>query len=227
MRFIEFFGLPGSGKSTISHRIAEDLRKKGVAVYEPTYSMDHGKIRSARSVKKFLCYLSSSVCKGKLIKKIKKIVSENGYSGADAFKHVVNIAYKIRAINGLRSKDGFVFFDEGLVQSAVSLAINEKKSVNENVKELFAIAGKDYSPEIVFIRTSERVALSRAAERRGNFSRVEKIKDENARKAFMKKYTGICSAVSVVYYEFDGEKTVNDLAAEIIETVISSDCLQR
>ena len=39
--FIEFYGLPGSGKSTLSHIVAERLRSEGYAVEEPSYDIDH------------------------------------------------------------------------------------------------------------------------------------------------------------------------------------------
>lgn len=38
---VEFLGLPGSGKSTLSHAVAGRLRRHGVRVAEPTWEIDH------------------------------------------------------------------------------------------------------------------------------------------------------------------------------------------
>src|SRR5205814_9972660 len=38
---IEFVGLAGVGKSTLSHRVAEILQQRGWQVEQPTYSVDH------------------------------------------------------------------------------------------------------------------------------------------------------------------------------------------
>src|SRR5438034_6556976 len=39
--FRSFIGLPGVGKSTLSHRVAEMLQQRGWRVEQPTYSVDH------------------------------------------------------------------------------------------------------------------------------------------------------------------------------------------
>jgi thymidylate kinase len=39
--WVEFLGMPGSGKSTVSHALAGVLRQRGMTVAEPTYATDH------------------------------------------------------------------------------------------------------------------------------------------------------------------------------------------
>lgn len=45
---IEFLGLPGCGKSTLSHSVAEQLRHEGLAVDEATYVLSHRRHKLAR-----------------------------------------------------------------------------------------------------------------------------------------------------------------------------------
>ena len=38
---VEFVGIPGAGKSTLSHAVAEELRRRGQHVTEPTRDLTH------------------------------------------------------------------------------------------------------------------------------------------------------------------------------------------
>lgn len=49
---VEFVGLPGSGKSTVSHAAAEVLRLRGHRVHEPTFRTDRLPSPAARRVRK-------------------------------------------------------------------------------------------------------------------------------------------------------------------------------
>lgn len=50
---VEFLGLPGAGKSTLSHAVADLLRTRGIPVTEPTYRLTHASpvvVRHARKL---------------------------------------------------------------------------------------------------------------------------------------------------------------------------------
>jgi ABC-type dipeptide/oligopeptide/nickel transport system ATPase component len=49
---IEFLGLPGCGKSTLSHSVAEQLRREGRAVNEATYILNHRRHKLERLLRK-------------------------------------------------------------------------------------------------------------------------------------------------------------------------------
>lgn len=52
---VEFLGLPGSGKSTVSHAVADVLRRRGLVVDEPTWSVDHELSSRRRYFHKICC----------------------------------------------------------------------------------------------------------------------------------------------------------------------------
>ena len=50
----DYYGIPGSGKTTFSHRLAEGYRADGKRVAEPSYDLDHKKNRIIRKLEKVL-----------------------------------------------------------------------------------------------------------------------------------------------------------------------------
>src|SRR5687767_9276111 len=49
---VEFIGMPGSGKSTLSRRVAERLHAGGITVAQPSYVLAHGIARWRRLARK-------------------------------------------------------------------------------------------------------------------------------------------------------------------------------
>lgn len=49
---VEFLGLPGAGKSTLSHRLADLLARRGVAVAQASYDLAHGPTTGRRRMRK-------------------------------------------------------------------------------------------------------------------------------------------------------------------------------
>ena len=134
--YIEFFGLPGCGKSTISHKVASVLRRQGNKVIEPTYYIDHNYPRVIRKIIKLSQLLFLLIKFPKKSLQLKQLVKENGYTGSDIIKQMSNIAYKINVYNLARAD--YILFDEGVLQSSVSLG-NTPGRVICNEQKLLAL----------------------------------------------------------------------------------------
>ena len=68
MVILEFFGMPGSGKSTVSHLLAERLRGNGYTVIEPSWLIDNKKSKVKRLCKKMLLAIIYELCNPFVIK---------------------------------------------------------------------------------------------------------------------------------------------------------------
>ena len=60
--YVEFLGLPGSGKSYYSHKVADALRSDAYQVVEPSWKLDHTEGKYMRAIKKTV--MSSLFCIG-------------------------------------------------------------------------------------------------------------------------------------------------------------------
>ncbi len=190
--FLEFYGLPGSGKSTISHLVAEELRKQGKKVIEPTYDTDHRYSPSVRKGIKLLKLIRYALLCPNKYRALSKVIIANGYTGTDVLSQAANIAPKLWEYDHARTD--YVVFDEGLTQSAISLVINEGSS-SENEKALYNLC-KQRTVRKLYIKVSPETANMRMAARDKHDSRIEKMKDEIERENALREIETRCNAIS-------------------------------
>ena len=69
--YVEFWGLPGSGKSYYSHKVADKLRKEGYKIKEPSWMLDHTYGKYHRAIKKFCMACFFTLCHRREAKGIK------------------------------------------------------------------------------------------------------------------------------------------------------------
>ena len=196
---LDFYGLPGSGKTVISHKIAGDLRGRGYCVEEASYRIDSKSCRLARIVVKTWYSVCLMMGHSRVYKAISRKVRECGYKGLERFVQKVNLLYKFHYLLSLRS--GVLVFDEGIVQSCISLSALGKKPA----RELFDFF-REFFPQMEYqaikIDSSIEKALENMASRQGKDSRVERLEDHSDRTrllALMQKevesFDDICSDV--------------------------------
>lgn len=191
---LEFYGLPGCGKSTISHKLADDLRSKGLSVWEPSYEIDRKYGKTMRKVVKFAKLASFAICSHRAYKDVRGLVEGNGYQGMSAFHQLANIAHKIDSYR-IADRWDVTIWDEGLVQSSISLAVNGSKSASENEKCLMTYTG-DVKYVKVYAKVDVDAALERMKGRETNDSRVEKIANLEERITFLKGFESACDSIA-------------------------------
>ncbi len=184
--FIELYGLPGCGKSTLSHIVAERLRKEGHLVEEPSYDIDHQHPLPKR-VKKFAVGGIWLVFHHRQYRHIWEIVKNNGYKGVTAFTMTVNVIQKMRIYNDRKSAE-IIFLDQGLIQACVSLSTNGVMKAKENYERLLVMMPNATTALRIYIDVDEQTAIDRMSKRATNDSRVEKMKDENSKLEMLKHF---------------------------------------
>ncbi len=171
---IEFYGLPGSGKSTISHIIAENLKNKGIVIVEPSYDFLYKISKIHRLIKKIVYMMVLLVINPGSFVKLRKLVSKNGYKGINLYKQVANIAYKI-VMYKFPKKNCIYFWDEGLVQSAISLSMFNSVNSQDNLTQLISIVKKNVNIKKILLIVDNETAKKRLELREGKHSRVERM----------------------------------------------------
>ncbi len=86
---IDFFGLPGCGKSTVSHMLAEELRKQGKVVSEPSYDTDHKLSQVKRKTNKIISFSTYAVSHPVKTWKLYGTIRKAGNSGASSLPLVM------------------------------------------------------------------------------------------------------------------------------------------
>ena len=177
--FFEFYGLPGSGKSTLSHIVADWLRSEEYSVEEPSYDIDHQHPLLKRTRKLATCGYWF-VFHNDQYRRTREIVKHNGYHGITAFKQMANVIQKMRIYNNRTSAE-IIFLDQGLIQACVSLSMNGILSAKDNYELLLCLMPNAAKAIRIYIEVDDKVAIDRMNKRVTNDSRVEKLKDHVAK----------------------------------------------
>lgn len=218
--FVEFYGLPGCGKSTISHDVALSLRKKGKGVSEPSFDIDHIKNSTLRKVRKLVTTILWYVCHNGTFRRISEIVEDNNYSGISKIEQISNIIQKVKEYRKRRGCE-VVMWDQGIVQAAISLSINGNKSSSENLKELYDIIPSGLHIMHILISIDSKTVIDRMAQRKSNDSRVEKLKDADEKEKMLQSFIDGISSIERIFEceKFDGKMDVDTLSNQVLERI--------
>lgn len=193
---IEFYGLPGCGKSTISHALALYLKENNFCVEEPTYEIDHCNNKTIRRIKKILQYILFYFKENKLYRKLKSSIKENEYlQPMLVYKNLINIIPKVIKYNS--SKNKIYIWDEGLIQSSISASLYGKKNANYNEKNFLELINIQENLIIyVYIKEDIEIILKRLNYRKSTDSRVEKENNTDKRIKMLKKILAECNLIT-------------------------------
>lgn len=150
---IEFFGFPGSGKTTICNGLITSLEKDNKTVIRGTF--DHlGKVHRVFSkvLFSFLCLVLAPKFYFQSIHFLIKSRSIGDF---------LNLTYLYGRYAYYKNTDKIVIFDQGLMQAYLSIASFTKSSVVYNPKPLLEQLDRLIVLELDFDSTKERL-LSRA-----------------------------------------------------------------
>lgn len=214
---IEFFGLPGSGKSTVSHEMAKKIADTGYQVTEPTYILGHSRNPLSRVMHKFLASIVFSIKHPILTKETRKLVIENEYSGIEKIKQLVNLLNKISIYKKNAKK--ITIWDEGIAQASISLSINSSIKPVDNYKKIKNIADDKAIIYLVYISTNKQTSFKRMNERQTNDSRVEKAGKEESIALMNNFYDCVNNMAIIADYTINNNKDISNIK---YDTIIAS-----
>ncbi|MDG5818590.1 AAA family ATPase [Natronococcus sp. A-GB7] len=163
---VEFFGVPGAGKSTIARRLTERLAATGRPVAEPTYELAH----EVSSVRRYLSK-SGYAAVGTLRQPRRALVGARAIadSGQPSGRALVKTTFNWQYVTGvleLRAPGELQVLDQGLVQAAWSVGLGAERDRTPSLCELAVdalsrggtalVVVVDVAPETVRERLSRR-----------------------------------------------------------------------
>ena len=186
---LDFYGIPGSGKTTASHALAEEIRKKGHSVVEPSYELDHVRQMRSRKVRKLAMTALLSCHHPGVFKSVAGIVRKNGYTAVrERIRQIVNISSKLYMLARYDRRTEYLVFDEGLAQAAVSLSVNSRIGADDNFEQLMKLAEGVSEIRLIQVKLGIDEALARVSRRDSRDTRIEALRTADEREALMKRY---------------------------------------
>lgn len=211
--YVEFLGLPGSGKSYFSHKVAEKLRGEGYIIVEPSWELDHTCGKCGRAFRKICMAWLFSLIRPQQAKQLKKKISQCGYNGGEFKRMSRNLLYKAYILS--RDNAEILFFDEGLAQMALSLTVGGDRHAKQIYSEIVNALSIQRKCILVRIDCSIDEALQNMTKRETHDSRVEKMPDHDAKINFLEHYKRECESINSSAYTFnynpDGDSVVSEI----------------
>jgi thymidylate kinase len=173
---IEFFGLPGSGKSTMSRLVADLLLKRGLAVEEITYDLDHKRPRVERLLVKISHLLQYAATHPRyVLSGLAQVVATRQRSLLDLGKSVFNWMFIASIASRTQSSHTITLLDQGVAQALWSIRFAARQ---QNSLELL-LAEAERAPLrpdlIICVRANFQTIGDRLAARARRVSRLDAL----------------------------------------------------
>ncbi len=171
---IEFIGLPGVGKSTLSHRVAEMLQQRGWRVEQPTYSVDHEMRTWERLLLKLQRVSAEAIFHpASAVRSVRAILATRQASAAGFIGVTVNWLFMSSLLRKADRRTGVHIFDEGPLNALWSIAFSASSAGTAGI--LGKLARQRSTPVLVALIEAEIAAVRERLDLRTNGqSRLER-----------------------------------------------------
>jgi thymidylate kinase len=190
---IEFLGVPGSGKSTLSHGLFERLEARGLAVDEPTYRLDRRPRRAARVMAKLRCVSAFALAQPALAwSAMARVRASRQATWLDFGK----CAFNWTLISALASRPGprrLILLDQGFAQGLWSIAYAAQRDADIPCW-ITALADAGMLPDlIVHVHAGQDIVAERLALRAQFESRIDRIGHD---REVMRRADALCCSIA-------------------------------
>lgn len=170
---VEFFGVPGAGKSTVAHHVGQRLAADGYSVAEPTYTLVHDRTRIRRYLTKMGYAASTTVRRpGRALSSGQLLAATAQPTHSTTGKLLFNWLFVHGVVDAHRG-DGVRLLDQGLCQAvwSVALCADHDRLTELSARAVNALSRKG-TAHIVVVEITPETARNRLAARATDESRV-------------------------------------------------------
>jgi hypothetical protein len=172
---VEFVGLPGAGKSVLSHAVAGLLRTSGLIVDQPARDTDRLGLGGRALRKAGLALFGAAAAPLAGGRWARALLASGQRSGADSGRVALNWFYMAGLVRRISARPGVHLLDQGPVQALWSTAYASSAGRMNAAAASEALRGIVPHPTlIVLVQTGETTLASRLRHRPGGDSRLER-----------------------------------------------------
>lgn len=179
--FLEFNGIPGSGKTTLSNRVIEDMKSADYPVESYHQIIKKPSRKNLKHLLLFLFRIKPSSFKIGYLAVMYLITNKklNHENWLRAISLVVLFDFYQK-----KNRDNVqevILVDQGIAQQIISMLYESELIVDKYVRKLIRYAKKkDLGIFIVNVDLDIKASFERLTKRKGNISRIQKLNEANA-----------------------------------------------
>ncbi|NIX78087.1 hypothetical protein [Microvirga terricola] len=173
---VEFLGLPGAGKSTLSHLVANLLLERRYTVEETTYDLDRRFGKFERSVIK-LAHIARYLCTHPrcALSNVSSILATRQATLADIKKSIPNWLYVASLVSRRRSDDRIILLDQGVAQAVWSIGFAAEQELWLDL-HMNTTSERTPKPDLIIqVQASFETVSVRLDSRKKRISRLESL----------------------------------------------------
>lgn len=170
---VEFVGVPGVGKTTLSMAVADELRDQGLATAEPTRRVSE--YPTARRIATKSRYALEGMLRNprNAIATARTVVASDQPSFSDVVSVLFNCGYVDGLLSAVKTDHGTVLFDQGPYQAAWSVGLRSGRPCSELLDSVLDTTATLQPDLVVLVTATEETVLDRLRSRSGGDSRLE------------------------------------------------------
>jgi adenylate kinase family enzyme len=176
---VEFFGMPGSGKSTLTNRVAEIMEGWGIGIQKQTYVLAHCVTRHRRVITKIRYVLPEICFEPRYAVRSARAIAATGQSSVlEWVRELFNWLFVTPLIRPITQFDGIRMLDQGIFQALWSVAF----SGDHNALKIMTDRLMTQSPVpnvVVIVHAKLSTIAQRLAARQSHDSRLERLLEKN------------------------------------------------
>ena len=184
---VEFAGLPGAGKTTITKGVVAALTAKGYSCFS-SRSLYHREVVKPKRFR--LLFRKLEVLYHLIFCLVKyHLVTQNALRYAfrvtplnlAGYRRILMLVTRLELISQVsRAGHDFLVFDEGIVQNIWSMAVTGNPPPNEPLTRLLDSVLDEITPAIILVDTDINTAVRRIGDRATSHSRFDRIPPNQA-----------------------------------------------
>ena len=204
---VEFLGLAGAGKSTVSGAVGTVLRERRIPVTEPTYRLDHLVSDSTRRALKFWYSLRWAIRRPREGAYWTQIVlGSHQRAFVGSWVETMNLLYVLELMRSESALPGVHLFDQGLFQALWSLAYDAAAAHVISPLVLERVRGSlPPTTVVIVVEASVETARGRLTERPGATSRLQRDVTAGRSAAALARATAVLRPVEAAASQLAGE----------------------
>lgn len=170
---VDFVGLPGAGKSTLSRAVADALRAAGANVAEPTQDVTRAPNRRLRK----LAFAARTLLRHpwSSLVVVRHIIATRQRTARDLWSCAFNFLYTCGLVAKITREPGIHLLDQGYFNAlwGISFSASRPMPLASLIRAGFHCCGRDRLDLVLLIDVQPEVVLARLRARPGTASRLE------------------------------------------------------